>query len=378
MTGAVDVSNEQLLVEMDEPSRLEALHRYEILGSGPEQVYDDLTKLAARILHIPFAGISLVNEKQQWFKSCYGWSLGSLDRSKAFCSHAILNPLEALVVRDVLLDPRFASIPLTANGNRIRSYAGAPLITPDFQVIGTLCVMDTEPRDFSIEEIETLRMLARQAISQLELRRQTVLLSNANDKLRTLASCDGLTGLHNVRAFHEQLTHEIQFAARNRSALSLVLMDIDQFKEYNDAYGHPAGDLVLQAVAILLLESSRDYDFVARYGGEEFAVILRGADASEAFAVAERLRSKIAGAAWPLRRITASLGVSTFSVRVNTHDKMVAEADELLYRSKMTGRNRVSQRDPDDLFDPAAWESVHFVRHESRSATGNLRHHIMQ
>jgi diguanylate cyclase (GGDEF)-like protein len=117
-------------------------------------------------------------------------------------------------------------------------------------------------------------------------------------------------------------------------------MDVDLFKAYNDAFGHPAGDQVLRQVAQLLLQTARASDFVARYGGEEFVVVLPNTDSTGATVMAERFRAAIQSAEWPNRAITASFGVSSLSVRTQTHAQLVMEADFALYASKKNGRNR--------------------------------------
>jgi diguanylate cyclase (GGDEF)-like protein len=221
--------------------------------------------------------------------------------------------------------------------------------------------MDTAPRHFTHDEIEILRTLARQAGSQLDIRARATLLESANEKLMALATCDSLTGLKNHRAFQDTLDEELDFAARNRAPLSVVLIDVDSFKDYNDTFGHPAGDEILQAISILLLESSREYDCVARYGGEEFALVLRDADVREAHAVAERLRRHIAEANWPERGITASVGVATVSNEATTRDVLVAEADRLLYKAKQSGKNRVCCESEAE-FDPSVWDNAPQLR----------------
>jgi diguanylate cyclase (GGDEF)-like protein len=328
-----------------EQRRIEALYRYGVVGTPPEQVYDDLTMLAAKMLSAPIAALSFITPDQQWFKSIYGVHIEAPSRADSFCTHTIDNQLDPTSIRDTWQDSRFRDAKLVRDRPFVRAYAGAPLITPDFHAIGTLCVMDVEPRSFGVDQLEMLRTLARQAVSQLELRRQTMLLSAANDKLQMLATCDSLTGLKNIRAFQDALDDELFYAERNHSPVSLMILDVDSFKDYNDKYGHPAGDEVLQAISILLLESSREYDCVARCGGEEFAIVLRGAELDEACVVAERLRSQIEAANWPHRKITASIGVAGFGPRTHSRDALVAEADRLLYEAKRTGKNRVVAED---------------------------------
>ncbi|QEI07709.1 diguanylate cyclase [Pigmentiphaga aceris] len=170
-------------------------------------------------------------------------------------------------------------------------------------------------------------------------------LQIANISLRALASVDQLTGLGNRRAFNRQLEDAIADAQRSRHPLSLLMVDVDRFKQYNDDFGHPAGDSALRAVARCLSRSSRAGDFVARYGGEEFVVLLPDTNREEAMEVAERLRSSVAQITTEKRAITASVGVST---RLPTDPgidadlvRLISSADVALYRAKSNGRNQV-------------------------------------
>ncbi len=166
-------------------------------------------------------------------------------------------------------------------------------------------------------------------------------LEKANEELAALATTDGLTGLLNHRTFQERLTIEVSRAARYKSPLSLVLLDVDAFKQYNDTFGHPAGDAVLRQTASILKTLSRTTDLVARYGGEEFVLILPQTDAHGAMVFAERLREAIERQPWPLRAVTASFGVATLAAGAPSGADMIARADKALYQSKAAGRNRV-------------------------------------
>ena len=179
--------------------------------------------------------------------------------------------------------------------------------------------------------------------AQRKLRQQQDMLQDVNSKLSELASLDGLTQLRNRRAFEERLADEERRWRRHGGELSLVLLDIDHFKSFNDTYGHPKGDEVLRNVGRLLKRSLRSADFAARYGGEEFAVILPNTDNAGAMVVAEQLRRLIAAATWDARPITASIGVASMSEEVGTGEALVDFADRALYRSKQAGRNRVTQ-----------------------------------
>lgn len=154
----------------NETARLEALRRYQILDTICEAAFDDLTRLAAQICATPIALISLIDDCRQWFKSKVGIDVESTSLDVAFCVHAIPHPNDILLVPDTLVDHRFVHNPLVTSEPYIRFYAGAPLVTPDGYVLGTLCVVDYVPRQLSLEQLDGLRSLSRQVMAQLELK----------------------------------------------------------------------------------------------------------------------------------------------------------------------------------------------------------------
>ncbi len=174
----------------------------------------------------------------------------------------------------------------------------------------------------------------------LEFQKQE--LERANAELAALATIDGLTGMRNRRAFDERLSEEFERASRYHTPLSLLLLDIDHFKQYNDAFGHPAGDEVLRMIGRVLQKATRETDFLARYGGEEIAVILPETDGDGAMQVAERIRLAVATTAWECREVTASLGVCSLKMGMERPEEMIKCADRALYQSKAGGRNRVT------------------------------------
>lgn len=177
-----------------------------------------------------------------------------------------------------------------------------------------------------------------------ELEKTNIELARVNRQLETLATLDGLTGLKNHRVFQERLREEFDRARRYLLPLSLIMLDVDKFKDYNDTYGHPSGDEVLRRVARIIESCVRDCDFTARYGGEEFVLILPQTDSEGAFAIAERCRATIEQFAWTVRPVTASFGVVSLSVSENEtirSEDLLASADERLYIAKANGRNQV-------------------------------------
>jgi len=175
----------------NEAQRLAALRRYDILDTPPEAAFDDLTRLAANLCNSSISLMVLVDENRQWIKSRHGTELTEAPRNTAFCAHTILQ-VELLVVEDTHADERFADNPLVTGAPNTRFYAGAPLTTPDGLHLGTLCVIDREPRRLNPQQAEALRILAQQVMTHLELRRHLAQLARSveehqriEEKLRT-------------------------------------------------------------------------------------------------------------------------------------------------------------------------------------------------
>ncbi len=197
------------------------------------------------------------------------------------------------------------------------------------------------------ELMARVRSLLRIKFLHDELENKMEQLDEARKELQQLAITDGLTGLFNYRYFRSQLDHELERARRHHLELSLIMLDIDFFKNYNDSNGHPAGDIVLKEIADAVQENIRKIDIPCRYGGEEFILILPDTGKTAAVVVAEKIRGLIERMAFknqekqPNGQLTISIGVATFPEDGETSNKLVEKVDENLYRAKQTGRNKV-------------------------------------
>lgn len=344
----------------NEEERLRELESYHILDTLPEQVYEDIVRLAAYICQTPMALVNLIDRDRQWSKARLGFTDNEVDRKLAFCSYTINDPDDVFVVQDATCDPRFANNPFVRGDPYIRFYAGAPLVTPNGYALGTVCVVDLQPHQLSSEQIEMLRVLSRHVVQHLEIRRDLLqleqrLLAHEQERhslqayLHSLETrlaeaqqqvlTDPLTGVLNRRGFDLRLNEEFERARRYQAPLSLLLIDVDHFKEFNDTFGHVAGDETLRIVAQALNEGSRKHDIIARYGGEEFAVILPATGSDGAYVLAERLRRLVQQAAWPLRPVTISVGSASLTDEMMSVCDLIERADQALYAAKRGGRN---------------------------------------
>lgn len=181
---------------------------------------------------------------------------------------------------------------------------------------------------------------------EAKITERTQELAEANSRLAQLAVTDGLTGLFNHRHLHERLALEVERSARNGLPLSLLMIDVDHFKNYNDQHGHPAGDEVLRQLARIMGDGRRANDFVARYGGEEFSIVLVDTPKLTAAQVAERLRARVAEYPFAHReqqpggKVSISLGVSSFPDDATDSEGLIRAADDALYLAKRNGRDR--------------------------------------
>jgi len=193
-------------------------------------------------------------------------------------------------------------------------------------------------RDQYARELQAMKDAYKEKLKEIERMREDALI---------LSYMDDLTEIYNHRFFIQQLTTEVNRQKRYPTQLSLLMIDIDYFKDYNDTNGHLAGDQILKAISLIIQHGVRQSDFVARYGGEEFCAILVNAGKEEALAIAERIREHVAQTRFPNENaqpnadLTVSIGVASYSPTTSTVTDLIREADNALYRAKRAGRNRV-------------------------------------
>ena len=241
----------------DDEERLRALYRYQILDTDAEQVFDDMTTLAAYILDVPIALVSLIDRERQWFKSAHGLERGETDRESSFCGHAVASK-SMLLVPDTSRDHRFSDNPHVVGDPYVAFYVGIPLITHDGYALGTVCAIDRKPREVTPEQIELLEALARQTMKQLDLRAELLrrdelmraqraleeqkdaFIATVNHELRTpLTSIRGSLGLLQggvAGALSPDASELVNVATRNCSRLLRLVSDmLDLEKLQNDA-----------------------------------------------------------------------------------------------------------------------------------------------
>jgi len=339
---------------------MQSLRNLNILDTPAEERFDRLTRLAKKSLGTEIALISLIDADRQWFKSATGLTASETGRAISFCGHAI-HQGEIFHVPDATKDERFFDNPLVTGAPHIRLYAAKPVRAPDGKRIGTLCVIDPEPRELDDEDRMALEDLAH--IVEDELR--TAALGQSEQSLRARlteaerrAAIDGLTRIWNREIGMRILKDEISRSSREGHALSVLMVDLDHFKQVNDTHGHLAGDTVLQEVADRMRGALRSYDTLCRYGGEEFMVVLPSCDGELAQSIASRLLSHIRRRPVSIGsneiQVRASAGVCTATPRGALDPATLIEgADRALYVAKADGRDRwVMNEKPLEGVDP--------------------------
>ncbi len=321
-----------------EEARLVALRTFDILDSAPEPAFDGLVALAGTICGSPIALITIVDADRVWFKARVGTDLTEMQRDLSFCGYAILQP-DFFAVRDAREDERFAGSPLVVGESLARAYGGVPLFTQDgAHAIGTLCVLDRVPREYTEEQRSALRSLARQAQALLELRRKAIRaeaersraeheLQMAFEREPELSRVDLLTGLANRRAFLEIAERERRRSQRYEVPVSVISFDLENLPRIRTQRGDAVADALLVSVANLLRNRVRHTDVLARSAEAEFTVLLPTTAAEPAKQFGDKIRELMLDAIqqhdWPL----------LFDISVVTHVKAPESTDDLLRKA---------------------------------------------
>jgi diguanylate cyclase (GGDEF)-like protein len=314
----------------NEDTRVATLRSLDILDTEPEERFDRLTRIAKRLFRVPIALVSFVDMNRQWFKSCQGIEVTEMSRDISFCGHAILGD-DIFIISDATLDDRFYDNPLVINEPRIRFYAGVPLVVSNGVKVGTLCLIDREPRMFTEEDQVLLRDLGQMAAQEL-----------ASVQLATI---DELTQISNRRGFSALALHALNLCKRMNKPASLFFFDLDFFKEINDRFGHAEGDMALINFSKILKEAFRESDIVGRLGGDEFVALLTNANQSETSLILHRVEQLLEAFNYQNSSrdydIVYSVGVVAFDpIKHQSIYDLLADGDLLMYEQKRSKRTR--------------------------------------
>jgi len=294
-----------------------------LLDTEKEERFDRLTRVATRMFNVPIALVTLVDSERQWFKSSVGIEIKETSRDISFCGHAILGD-DILVINDATKDDRFVDNPFVKGDPNIRFYAGRPICTPDGFKIGTLCLIDSQPRDFEGKDMDDLNDLA-------------VMVENELAAIE-LATMDELTDLSNRRGFTMLTEKYLNYFTRQHIFASLLFIDLNGFKGINDTYGHEEGDRALNTFAKALKDVGRSSDIFARLGGDEFVVLLANARQHEAQIYIKRLVTQLDTLRQQHRQpyhICFAQGVVEFDPQLpKSIEQLLLEGDALMYQLK--------------------------------------------
>lgn len=333
----------------NEDQRLAALKDIDLLDTTLDPAFERITRLAKRMLDVPIIAFSLIDSERQWFKSVQGLNSCETSRDVSFCGHTILQD-EVLCVTDTLEDKRFHDNPLVTGEPHIRFYAGYPVRNQDGYKIGSLCIIDTKPRVLTSEELDLLKDMEALIEQQVCLQQQRAAESKLKKELAQAQRdtlIDPLTRIWNRKGIEEVYKSYLSAIDRGETEVfALVMIDIDNFKQINDNFGHLAGDHILREFTKAIITSIQQEHTLVRWGGEEFILFITASkpEINIYKNLIERVRTNIA--LNPIKfenheiPITASFGITVISDSKIKLEDAVSIADEALYAAKNTGKNK--------------------------------------
>ncbi len=332
----------------NEAARVTALKNLDILDTPLNASFERVTRLTKKMFAVPMVAISLVDDDRQWFKSEQGLNACETNRDISFCGHAILQD-EIFLIPDALEDERFHDNPLVLNEPHIRFYAGYPIRSAEGFKVGSFCVMDHVPRDFSLEDLEPLKDMAalieQQLFSNQQKKYESKIMKEL-DKAKRDKMIDSLTRVWNREGLEVNFQEHTTIAKTQKHHIALTMIDIDNFKHINDTYGHNAGDQVLREITKRILLALGDNDVLGRWGGEEFLgiIAIKCDDPQSCIAVFEKARLSIATEPVIFENtpipVTASFGITFSKTLDDDLTTVVAKADHALYQAKNSGKNK--------------------------------------
>jgi len=339
-------NNTGKLLPGNEELRLAAIQYFDILDTPPDGAFDRLTQLAGRVFGVPIAIITIVDTDRIWFKSKLGLDVCEIGRDPGLCASCIMQD-DVMVIHDAKQDAVALTNPLVAGEFGLRFYAGAPLKTREGLNIGTFCLVDREPREFTGAQQATLADLAAIVIDEMELRSTSRRLVIRNmetvEEAEKSANTDLMTGLGNRRAFEADIVEfERMINQGVFSDILVTVIDLDGLKQVNDSHGHAEGDYLIQTFSAGIKESLRINDRAYRIGGDEF-VILSPLSASPDFT---KIRDRVATVVENVRDQTgffqagASVGIAVLSAAEFSMQQALRLADKRMYEEK---KKRVKQ-----------------------------------
>lgn len=312
----------------DESARLAALRSFGVLDQPRQADLDTAARLAAYICDTPAALVNLIDSDRVVRAGVHGAEPGEVIRADSMCQHAV-HGKEVIYTGDASTEALFADNPyVTGEIAQVRLYAAAPLLTHDGHTVGTVCVLDEKAGRLDAIQLNLLRDVADQVMALFEMRRLAAALTRA-------ATRDPLTGLGNRRAVETAISGAIARAERGLGTPSVVVVNLDSFKNVNDGLGHGVGDAVLRSVGRRLTATARTVDTVARLGGDEFVVLLEHTGGPGATAAVNRLRRGLEGDWVELGGLDlhASVGITTYRPG-DSVATLLARADAEMYADK--------------------------------------------
>lgn len=298
-----------------------------------------LTQISAEMLRAERASLLVYNEKTDELepKATVGVveDLTKLERIGDRVAKIVLREGRPMIVAD-MRQSEFSSAPVIRK-YRTESFISYPISIGERKIAVLNFTDRADGGTFSEFDLELLQAIAPQIAVAID--RES--LRDKAGAFEQLSVTDALTGLLNRRYLEERLTEEIKRSNRHGYPMSFMMIDVDEFKSYNDRFGHPEGDKALKLVAREMRETLRGADVAARYGGEEFSILLPQTTGEEAEAIAERIRHRIETTEFPNRRVTVSIGIASCSLELNAPQELIAAADHALFAAKKKGRNNV-------------------------------------